>query len=173
MPRKFAKHAIVAATALMSQLPLGLVVYPAPAAAASFSTRQAPEALVAEVYRHLIAAQGRADSHYSEPANIFTPRLKSLMAAARRNAHGEVPCGLDFDFWVNGQDSEIAGLSVARAPSPTPDRATVIATFRNMGTAEKIVFDFQNIGGTWLLDDVHSLAGDAKWTLSRTLRCEG
>ena len=56
--------------------------------------------------------------------------------------------------------------------SSSSGRATVIATFHNSGAPEKIVFDFQNVSGRWLLDDAHSVEGEEKWTFSKLLRCE-
>ncbi len=126
--------------------------------------------MVAEVYHRLIAAENGSEG-YGPPETFYTPRLKALAAAARRKAKGEAACGLDFIFWFNGQDDQITQLAVTRGPT-SANRTTVTATFHNMSDPEKIVFDFQKLGGHWLLDDAHSLVGDSRWSLSRLLQCK-
>jgi hypothetical protein len=140
-----------------------------PALAAAKTTP--PEAMVADVYHRLIAAETGSQG-YGPPEDIYTPRLARLVAGARRAANGEAACGLDFIFWFNGQEDQITQLVVTRGPTTPVGRTTVTATFHNMADPEKIVFDFQKIGGRWLLDDAHSLVGDNQWTFSRLLQCK-
>jgi hypothetical protein len=166
MPAKIGHRSAGVAATLMIAL-LAILPYGAMAA----SAQPEPEVLVAQVYHHLIAAE-RSSKGYSPPETFYTPRLKALVAASRRKAAGEEPCGLDFVFWVNGQDEQIRNLTVTRGPATAPDRTTVTATFQNLGEPEKIVFDFQKLGGRWLLDDAHSIAGDTRWTFSRQLQCK-
>lgn len=167
---RFAKRMIVIAATLTIAAPAGLI--PPAAAAAASPTQQGPKAMVEAVYQRLIADQKRRRPSYSPPETIYTPRIRSLIAASRRQAKGEVPCGLDFMIWVNGQDYVLRGVTVVQGPSPSPDRTSVTATFTNQGAPEKIVFDFQRIAGRWLIDDAHSVIGDDQWTFSRLLRCE-
>jgi hypothetical protein len=143
----------------------------APYRAMAAAAPQAPEAMVAQVYHRLIAAE-TGSKGYGPPESFYTPRLTALVAAARRKAKGEAACGLDFIFWFNGQDYQITQLVVTRGPTTPAGRTTVTATFQNTGDPEKIVFDFQKIGGRWLLDDAHSLVGDSQWTFSRLLQCK-
>jgi hypothetical protein len=143
----------------------------APHPAAAAPAPRAPEAMVAEVYHRLIAAESGSEG-YGPPEDIYTPRLTALVAAARRKAKGEAACGLDFIFWFNGQDDRITQLVVTRGPTTPAGHTTVTATFHNMDDPEKIVFDFQKVGGRWLLDDAHSLVGDSQWTFSRLLQCK-
>jgi hypothetical protein len=127
-----------------------------------------PAAFVKEVYGHYAAHKPGDD--YTAPVDIYTPRLKALFRRDEKWAKGEVGC-LDIDFWVNGQDYELKNVLVSsRQVAGHPDRMLVIATFLNIGTAEEIHFDFQQIGGKWLLDDVHSVRGE-RWTLSKILMC--
>jgi hypothetical protein len=163
---KFIKWAAAAAA---------LIVFVQSALAAPVSAAaspQEPKAMVEAVYQRLIADQKSASPSYSPPETIYTPKIRSLIAVARRQAKGEVPCGLDFMIWVNGQDYVIKHVTVSQGPSPSPDRTSVTATFQNQGTPEKIVFDFQRIAGRWLVDDAHSVIGDDRWTFSRLLRCQ-
>jgi hypothetical protein len=143
----------------------------APHRAAAATAPRAPEAMVAQVYHRLIAAEDGSHG-YGPPETFYSPRLKALVAGARRAAKGEAACGLDFIFWFNGQDDRITQLVVTRGPTTPAGRTTVTATFHNVDDPEKIVFDFQKIGGRWLLDDAHSLAGDSQWTFSRLLQCK-
>lgn len=143
----------------------------APNRAAAAAAPQAPEAVVAQVYHRLIVAESGSQG-YGPPETFYTPRLRALVAGARRAAKGEAACGLDFIFWFNGQDDRITQLVVTRGPTSPAGRTTVTATFHNMDDPEKIVFDFRKIGGRWLLDDAHSLVGDSQWTFSRLLQCK-
>src|SRR5580658_2588485 len=127
-----------------------------------------PVAFVKEVYGHYAAHKSGTD--YTAPDDIYTPRLKALFVRDEKWAKGEVGC-LEIDFWVNGQDYELKNVRVSSSPvAGHPDRMLVIATFSNLGTAEEIHFDFQQIAGKWLLDDVHSVRGE-RWTLSKILMC--
>jgi hypothetical protein len=130
-----------------------------------------PVAFVKEVYGHYAAHKPGQD--YTAPDDIYTPRLKALFVRDEKWAKGEVGC-LEIDFWVNGQDYELKNVSVSSRPvAGHPDRMLVIATFLNLGTANEIHFDFQQIAGKWLLDDVHSVRGPVaeRWTLSKILMC--
>jgi hypothetical protein len=127
-----------------------------------------PVAFVKEVYGHYAAHKSGDD--YTAPIDIYTPRLKALFVRDEKWAKGEVGC-LEIDFWVNGQDFELKNVRVSSRPvAGHPDRMLVVATFLNLGTAEEIHFDFQQIAGKWMLDDVDSVRGE-RWTLSKILMC--
>jgi len=160
--------AVIAALTISAQAWTPPVIAATPVA----SRQSAPKAMVEQVYQRLIVDQKSRRPSYSPPETLYTPRIRSLIAAARRQAKDEVPCGLDFMIWVNGQDYVIKHVAVVQGPSPSPDRTSVTATFTNQGTPEKIVFDFQRIAGRWLIDDAHSVIGDDQWTFSRLLRCQ-
>jgi hypothetical protein len=130
-----------------------------------------PVAFVKEVYGHYAAHKPGTD--YTPPDDIYTPRLKALFVRDEKWAKGEVGC-LEIDFWVNGQDYELKNVRVSSRPvADHPDRTVVVATFLNLGTPNEIHFDFQQIAGQWLLDDVHSVRGASaeRWTLSKILMC--
>ena len=122
-----------------------------------------PVVFVTEVLRHFVGRHS-----YEPPEDIYTPRLAKFIHDDEKQATGEVGC-LDFVFWVNGQDWTITKLNVTGGPA-SQDREMVIARFLNIGTAEEIHFDFRQIGGRWLLDEVHSIK-NTPWTLSELLRC--
>jgi hypothetical protein len=128
-----------------------------------------PGNFVSEVYNHYAANEHRSTA-YVPPADIYTPRLKALFAEDKRRAGGEVGC-IEFDFWTNAQDSGLHNVRVtSQDVANHPDQKVVIATFVNLREPQEIHFDFQKVGGKWLLDDVHSLK-DQPWTLSKLLKC--
>ncbi len=128
-----------------------------------------PEAFVREIYKRFAASQA-GSGDYTPPADFYTPRLNALFARDEKWAKGEVGC-LDFSFWVNGQDYQLKNVRVNGRPvAGHADRVLVIATFLSLGTMNEIHFDFQRIGGKWLLDDAHSVRGE-RWTLSKILMC--
>lgn len=126
-----------------------------------------PAKFVSDVYSHY---SDRRSRDYVPPADIYTPRLKALFAEDKRRAGGEVGC-IEFDFWTNAQDFSLRNVRVTSQDVPNhPDQKIVIATFENLRTPEEVHFDFQKVGGKWLLDDVHSLKKET-WTLSKLLKC--
>jgi hypothetical protein len=128
-----------------------------------------PAKFVTDVYSRY-AASDRKGGTYSAPADIYTPRLKALFAEDKRRAGGEVGC-IEFDFWTNAQDYGLRDVHVtSQDVTGHPDQKLVIATFLNLRQPQEIHFDFQKVGGKWLLDDVHSLKKET-WTLSKLLHC--
>jgi hypothetical protein len=148
-------------------LGLGVALLPV-ASAGQAAPITDPAAFVADVYRRLVASEH--DSDYLPPKDIYSQRLKALFAEDDRHRGGEIGC-MDFVFWVNGQDWGLTNIRVtSREVAGHPDRRLVIATFVNLGSPEEIHFDFQQIAGRWLLDDVQSVK-DGRWTLSAILKC--
>ena len=146
----------------------GFAASGASAQTARTSPATEPEVLVRHIYDGYITKK-----EYEGPGESFySPRLKSLVAAARRAAKGDEPCGMEFDFWVNGQDYSIKHVDVIRGPTVPGQRTSVTATFHNIDATMKIIFDFRYIGGRWLLNDAQSVGGGEKWTLSRLLQCQ-
>jgi hypothetical protein len=128
-----------------------------------------PPKFVTDVYNRIVATERRSPG-YDPPTDIYTPRLKALFAEDKRRANGEVGC-IEFDFWTNAQDWGLRNVRVTSQDVPDhPDRKLVIATFTNLRQPEEIHFDFQKVGGKWLLDDVQSLKKET-WTLSKLLKC--
>ncbi len=127
-----------------------------------------PEAFVRQVYARYEAAE-KAHRDYSPSDDIYTRRLKGLMDEDKRRAKGEVGC-IEFDFWINGQDSQLKNVTVtSRAVPGKDDRRIVTATFTNFRPQQN-EFEFQRVDGKWLIDEVQSLRGD-KWVLSKILKC--
>ncbi len=86
---------------------------------------------------------------------------KSLAALFRRNRDCEVAsgiCALDWDFVIDGQDSELSNIKVGPAVV-ADDKATVTATFRNFKEADVNVYFFVREGGQWKVDDIETRQG--------------
>jgi hypothetical protein len=103
------------------------------------------------------------------PEDIYTPRLDALWKLEAKEAGGEVG-RIDFDFWENGQDSDIKNVKVTSTDvEGAKDRMVVIVTFRNIGRNEELHFYFEKTQAGWKLDDARSLANE-QWTLSLILK---
>jgi hypothetical protein len=104
------------------------------------------------------------------PEDIYTPRLSALMALDQKEAGGEVG-RLDFEFWTNSQDWQLADVKVTgHTVENAKDREVVIAKFRNTGNPEEIHFYFEKTKSGWLLDDAESVEKGSVWTLSLILK---
>ncbi len=127
-----------------------------------------PRAFVESVYRTgLRDGPGPVEHAYSE-------RLRSLFATAEREA-GEGMGRLDFDYWSNSQDPEIAGVRVTeQAVEGTDDRRIVSASFTNGGRPLTNRFFFERVNGRWFLDDVRNVPAPGEdsdgWVLSLILK---
>jgi hypothetical protein len=104
-----------------------------------------------------------------EPDDIYSSRLEALFDLDTKEAHGEVG-RLDFDFWMNGQDGTVSGVTISKVGvENAKDRLIVVAKLKNEQTPNEINFYFEKTAKGWKLDDVRSLAGDP-WVLSLALK---
>ncbi len=140
-------------------------------ASAAVAAPRAPVDMVRDVYQRLIAANQTGEG-YDPGDDLYSPRLKALEAAARKAAGTDVPCGLDFDIWFDGQEYDLKSADVAVAPGATPDVQVVVARFESLRHPHELRFTFRRIGGRWRLDDAESVVG-TRWVFSRLLRCAG
>ncbi|MBS0469597.1 MAG: DUF3828 domain-containing protein [Proteobacteria bacterium] len=121
-----------------------------------------PVAFVKTVYADSVGTK-------PEPDDIYTPRLDALFQLEQKEAGGEVG-RIDFDFWINGQDSDIKNVKVGKIDvEGAADRMIVVASFLNFGKPEEIHFYFEKTKAGWKLDDVRSAMGE-QWTLSLILK---
>src|SRR5690242_14521775 len=110
-----------------------------------------PEKFVRDVYTQIAKS-----SDYREPEDVYTPRLKALLALDSKEAGGEVG-RIDFDVWTNSQDSQIKRVRVASQPvENAPSRRIVVAKFGNIGRSEEIHFYFEKAKDGWQIDDMRS-----------------
>jgi hypothetical protein len=128
-----------------------------------------PKTFVSDVYRQIVESE-QSRSPYSPPDDVYSPHLQRLFASYRKRTGGQVGY-LDFDFWVNAQDSKIENMSVTSSDvDHDPDRKVIVAKFMNGGPQE-IEFSFKRMNGSWWLDEVRSLKRP-RWVLSKLLRCD-
>lgn len=82
---------------------------------------------------------------------------KSLAALFRKNdecqKREQGVCAIDWDFVINGQDYQLSDVVIG-APVINGDKATVVATFKNMGGANRNTYYFVREGGAWKVEDV-------------------
>lgn len=141
------------------------------AASAAVAAPAAPADLVRDVYQRLIAANQTGEG-YDPGDALYSPRLRALEAAARKRAGTDVPCGLDFDIWFDGQEYDLKSADVATAPGATADAQVVVARFESLRQPHELHYTFRRIAGRWRLDEAESVVG-TRWVFSKLLRCEG
>jgi hypothetical protein len=122
-----------------------------------------PTTIVADLYR---THNGKTDP-LQYPASkkllgaYFEKGLLSLFLKDQSESQGEVG-KLDFDPLYAAQDFEIKDFSVALV-AEQKDSAEVAASFKNIGTSEKIVFLLSNTKQGWRITDI-------KYSDGRTLK---
>jgi hypothetical protein len=128
-----------------------------------------PRAFVAQRFA---GYRGSTDHVPPDPTWAYSPRLAALFSTynAWQRHHPEEVGPIDFDWWINAQDWELSGVSVAQSESG-PNRRVVTASWRNSGRADSSRFLFVRIGTRWYLDDAIHGTGDSyeDWTLSALL----
>ena len=141
------------------------VLFALPIASHAATRIDDPEKFVRGVYAQIEKQSGK----YQEPEDIYSQRLSDLFALDSKEAGGEVG-RIDFDPWIDAQDSEIHNVHVTSNPvESAPSRRTVRATFKNIGRPEDIRFYFEKTKQGWKLDDMRSV-GKENWTLSLILK---
>jgi Protein of unknown function (DUF3828) len=129
----------------------------------SLPAATSPQKVVTELYT---AHKGKADPlRYPASKKLlgtyFEKGLLSLFLKDQSESQGEVG-KLDFDPLYAAQDFDIKDFSVALV-AEQKDSAEVAASFKNMGTSERIVFLLSNTAQGWRITDI-------KYSDGRTLR---
>jgi hypothetical protein len=120
----------------------------------SLPAATSPTKVVTDLYR---AHNGKADP-LQYPASkkllgaYFEKGLLSLFLKDESESKGEVG-KLDFDPLYAAQDFDIKDLSVALV-AEQKDSAEVAASFKNIGTSEKIVFLLSPTAQGWRITDI-------------------
>ena len=126
-------------------------------------TATSPTKVVTDLYR----AHNAKTDPLQYPASkkllgaFFEKGLLSLFLKDQSHSKGEVG-KLDFDPLYDAQDSDIKDFSVALV-AEQKDSAEVAASFKNLGTNEKIVFLLSNTAPGWRITDI-------KYSDGRTLK---
>jgi hypothetical protein len=129
----------------------------------SLPAATSPTKVVTDLYR---AHKGKADP-LQYPASkkllgaYFEKGLLSLFLKDQSESKGEVG-KLDFDPLYDAQDFDIKDFSVALV-AHQKDSAEVAASFKNIGTSEKIVFLLSNTAQGWRITNI-------KYSDGRTLK---
>jgi hypothetical protein len=138
---------------------------------AQAAPRQTPESIVRGVYDGFIKQNDQFAPPYQPSESFYSPHLKALVAAARKAAAGEAPCGLDFNFWVDGQDYDVKSVDLTEATGPNARSETVTAKFISLREPHEIRLSFVKIAGRWRLDDAAETLGKG-WVFSKLLACQ-
>jgi len=143
------------------------------AAAAAFvlalSSANAAPTRIDDPVKFVTATYAATVGKKPEPDDIYTPRLDALFKLDTKEAGGEVG-RIDFDFWMNGQDGTVSGVTVSKVDvDNAKGRMIVVAKFKNEKTPNEIHFYFERTAAGWKLDDARSMAGDP-WVLSLMLK---
>ncbi len=131
--------------------------------------QSAPEGVVSDIYdTYGGSAQIGLWPADPGPREMFSARLKPLLAKDYERAESDGIGLLDFDIFVDGQDFDITDVEIGKA-AVSGDRATVEARFRNFGEPRRVVYGFVREDGAWKIDEVTSPDGEYPWTLSELL----
>lgn len=104
------------------------------------------------------------------PDDVYSARLKALIALDNKEAHGEVGRGNDFNVWCNCQDGTLKNPNItSQDVENAKGRKIVMANFFLDGRKEEIHFYFEKGKDGWKIDDVRALGADA-WTYSVLLK---
>ena len=132
---------------------------------------QTPIQIVSTIYQRLVTANATGKDYEPSDDAMLSPRLKALEAAAKKGAGTDIPCGMDFSIWFDGQEYDLKRAEVTVAPGATADAQMVVAKFQSEGAAHELHFSFRLIAGRWRLDEAQSVIG-TKWVWSRLLQCK-
>lgn len=122
-----------------------------------------PAGLVAYAYE----AYESDDAPRIDHTELYSPSLAALFEANAERS----PEGIGFDPFINAQAYDIEELQV-HEPAIDGDRATVVATFKNMGEPQEVRFTMVRRAEGWKIDDIESTAGDFHWRLSELLAAD-
>lgn len=123
----------------------------------------------AQAIRAIYAAYEAAGTGEPTLGEVYSARLKALVAADEAaTPDGEVGT-IDWDVFVAGNDFQLADVAVDQV-SQADDRAVVRARFTNHGQPRENLFDMVREGGRWLIDDIRTTNAQGPWSMARTLQ---
>lgn len=123
----------------------------APAAQAPTPDLQGAEAVVRGLYEPYLNGDGGPGL---ERTGAASASLQALLDAYNKKVEerGE-PGDLNYDVIANAQDYKLSELSLKS--SGGPDKATVVATFKNYDAPVTVTYDLVLEGGAWKVDNVN------------------
>lgn len=120
---------------------------------------ETPEALIEALYAPYLA-----DSDPIDRDVFFSDGLTRLYEVDAQQSQGEVGA-IDFDPVINGQDWDITDLIVGETAG-SDESVVVTVRFKNFGQFVTLRYGLVNENGNWQVDDIESVEGDNRWTLS-------
>lgn len=137
----------------------------APAAAQAGTVISDPLKFAREQYDKIVH-----DRNYATPDDIYSGRLKALMALDAREAGKDNVGRWDFDIWIDAQDAMLTDVKIKAFPvESASNREIVVAKFKNFGKPHEVRFYFERGKDGWRLDDASAVAPEP-WTLSLILK---
>ena len=101
----------------------------------------------------------------------MSQRLRALMLLdTRETGKGEVG-RIDFDYFVNGQDSKVSHVQLtSRDVDNAPGRRIVVVRFMNFDKQMENHYFWEKTKNGWVLDDVRGIDGEGGFVLSLLLK---
>jgi hypothetical protein len=101
----------------------------------------------------------------------LSAQLDGLFKLDQRESTPDEVGRIDFDYFVNGQDSKITEPVVtSRTVENAPDRRIVVVRFKNFDEEMENHYFWEKTKAGWVLDDVRFLDGQEGYTLSLVLK---
>jgi len=123
-----------------------------------------PEKAMRQVYAAL-------EKESQEIALPLSARLDGLFRLDQKETGPDDVGRIDFDYFVNGQDSKITDAVVtSRTVENAPDRRIVVVRFKNFDEEMENHYFWEKTRSGWVLDDVRFLDGKEGYTLSLVLK---
>ena len=165
MARKFFQRALIAALAIGFSA----------ANAAPLAREPDPAIWLRKIYDLYHHAETSKETEKQASTELVEARAsKALAALFKRDRDCEVKergiCALDWDFIVDGQDWRLSKIDVG-ALVVAGDKATVMVSFDNSGTACRNIYYFVRENGAWKVDDIETKSGsDAPVRIAKLFR---
>lgn len=117
------------------------------------------------------AAYAALEKESQEVELPLSARLAGLFALDEHETGKDEVGRIDFDYFVNGQDSKVSRSKVnIRTVENGPARRIVVVRFRNFDQEMENHFFWEKAKSGWVLDDVRFLDGKEGYTLSLVLK---
>jgi len=123
-----------------------------------------PEKAIRQVYAALEKEAQEVDLPLSS-------RLDGLFKLDEKETGPDEVGRIDFDYFVNGQDSKVTDAVVtSRTVENAPNRRIVVVRFKNFDEEMENHYFWEKTKVGWVLDDVRFLDGKEGYTLSLVLK---
>ena len=114
-----------------------------------------PAASIRAIYQAYIASENKLKSPDLYNPRYYSARINQQIAGLKRACAKKQMCMPDADFLVDGQDYQIRALKVDTISQDT-SKATVTASFTNMGDLRRMRFSMVLENGRWVIDQMQA-----------------